>query len=99
VLDRSGEWGFVNWRAAGWWTLRECLDPTGPTKTMIPYQEDLIGELTATRRKAYTSKSQIVLESKEEIRKRLQGASPDRVDSIIHALAGPGLWQAAMATV
>jgi len=96
TTDRSGEWGFVNWRAAGWYTLRELLDPTYGHNMMLPPDEALEGELSIVQGKGNTSTSLLIVESKDNIRKRLNGASTDCADAIIHAVAGPGLFQTAM---
>ena len=85
VRDRSGELEFANLRAAGWWLLRDRLDPTSKQKPVaFPPDDHLIGDLTAPRWHRRTSGIQI--EAKDEIRKRL-GRSTDVGDAIVHALA------------
>ena len=87
VKDRSGELSFANLRAAGWWTLRERLDPTSRLKPLaLPPDDYLIGDLTAPHWHRRTSGVQI--EPKDAIRKRL-GRSTDVGDAIVHALSGP----------
>ncbi len=90
-LDANKEMGFLNKRAAGWWMLREMLDPNSPVKVLLPRNDKLIGELTAPR---FTVRSGgvIQVESKEDIRKRL-GRSTDYADATIMVLTGPQLAQ------
>lgn len=83
MTDRSGSIGFVNKRAAAWWTLREYFDPTYGENIMIPDDPRLIGDLTAptyTR----TSGGKIKVESKQEIHDRL-GRSTDAADAVMQA--------------
>jgi hypothetical protein len=88
--DQSGELGFANWRAAGWWLLREMLDPRSEFEVYLPDDPELIGDLTAPQLKAINSASQILVESKDDVIARL-GRSPDVGDAVIHALVGPHL--------
>jgi hypothetical protein len=84
MRDRSGEFGFVNQRAAMWWTMREMLDPTfGPTLA-LPDDDDLIGELTSPRWWV-TPSGKIQVESKDEVRKRI-GRSTDSADPVCQSL-------------
>jgi len=87
--DHSKEFGFANWRAAGWWTLREMLEPGSGFEVCLPPDDDMIGELTAPHYKV-TSTSLIQVEEKVTIRKRL-GRSTDCADAIIHIIVGPML--------
>jgi hypothetical protein len=92
--DRSGELGFVNWRSAAWWNLREMLDPhpcpcpgterceEHGSQLELPDDPLLIGDLTAPRMKRITAKSKIEIEGKDETKKRL-GRSPDSGDSVV----------------
>lgn len=84
MRDRSGELGFINQRAAMWWTLREMLDPTFLPTLALPPDDDLIGELTAPKWKVI-GKGLIQVESKEELRKRL-GRSTDHADAVGQSL-------------
>lgn len=92
--DRSGELGYENERAAAWWGMRERLDPSprldGLTGKMVPGSavalpddDELIGELSAPRWKP-TSRGKVLVESKDEIRKRI-GRSTDRADAVVMA--------------
>jgi hypothetical protein len=90
--DKSGELGFENWRAAGWWMLRELLDPSSGVEVCLPPDDTLTGDLTAPRIERITSSSKMIVESKEKIRKRL-GRSTDSADAIIQIIIGPHLWR------
>src|SRR5205807_2372767 len=67
-IDRSGELGFINCRAAAWWSLRELLDPDSGRELALPPDDLLIGDLTAPRWRV-GSAGRIQVESKDEIRK------------------------------
>jgi hypothetical protein len=83
IKDRSGEFKFANLRAAGWWNLRELLDPSRGATLCLPDSEMLRADLTAP---TYTVKSGGILqvESKDSIRKRL-GRSTDQGDCVVQA--------------
>lgn len=85
IMDRSGALGFVNLRAAAWWSLREQLDPAYFPTLALPDDPILIGDLTAPRW-TLTSAGRIQVESKDEIRTRL-GRSTDRGDAVIQVMA------------
>ena len=89
--DASGRYGFANWRAAGWWILREMLDPQHGVDLALPPDRELLGDLT-TPRYSVNSRSEIVVEEKEQIRKRLR-RSPNMGDAVMHAIAGPPLFR------
>ena len=84
LMDRSGEIHFANKRAAGWWLLREALDPTAPNALALPPDDTLIGDLTAPRY-FFQSGGRLCIESKADIKKRI-GRSTDAGDSVVHAL-------------
>lgn len=88
--DMSGELGFANWRAAAWWITREMLAPNSGFNVCLPPDDELIGDLVAPKMSRITSKSKILVESKEQIRKRLRH-SPDCADAVIQILVGPML--------
>ncbi|MFH1603861.1 MAG: DEAD/DEAH box helicase family protein, partial [Pseudomonadota bacterium] len=73
--DQSGELQFVNKRSAAWWNLREMLDPANNHNIALPPDDLLIGDLTAPHWRP-SSSGKIVVESKDDIRKRL-GRSTD----------------------
>lgn len=85
-LDRSGELGFVNLRAAAWWSLRERLDPAFGATIALPPDDLLTGDLV-TPRWRILSGGKVILESKDDIKKRI-GRSTDRGDAVVMALAG-----------
>lgn len=84
-VDMSEELGFVNMRAAAWWTMRELLDPAYGFNVELPPEDRLIGDLCAPHWKV-TSGAKIQVESKDDIRKRL-GRSTDYADAVVMAFA------------
>lgn len=74
--DRSGELEFLNKRAEAWWNMREILDPNYGYEIQLPNDDLLIRDLISPRWKT-TSAGRIVIESKEDIAKRLQGKKDD----------------------
>lgn len=92
LKDEAGLLGFANWRAAGWWTMRELLDPAHGVNLELPDDDELKAELTAPRVKRITSQEKRLVESKDELRKAARlGRSTDCADAVIHALVGPVL--------
>lgn len=83
MRDRSGEMGFKNNRSAMWWRMREALDPAFNPTLALPDHEQLTADLTAPKFKI--EKTFYVVESKEDIRKRL-GRSPDFGDAVCQTL-------------
>lgn len=79
--DYTGKLGFANLRAELWWKLREALDPEGGTheKLALPDDPRLLAELTTPRWSL--RKDVILIESKDDIRKRI-GGSTDRADVV-----------------
>lgn len=73
---------FRNLRAELWWRFREALDPSSDVNVMLYPDKKLKAQLTAPRYKVVGT--DIVVESKEEIRKRL-GSSTDRGDGVVMA--------------
>ena len=112
VLDRLAELGFTNVvgvqfggragndtdyankRAEIYGLLRRWL--TDPAGCQIPDDEVLARELAAVRQKGLTSRRQIVLEPKEQIRRTL-GFSPDAADALALTFAYPVVGRAALA--
>ena len=91
LLDMQGASGFANWRSAGWWIVREILDPANAIGACLPPDDRLVGDLSIpTVRMLSTGKRQ--LEDKEHIKARLNGRSPDHGDALVYAWAGPILW-------
>lgn len=83
--DRSSELGFTNMRSAGWWCLRELLDPANEQTVALPPDDLLAGDLTAPHWKV-VSGGKVQIESKDEIRVRL-GRSTDDGDAVVMAFA------------
>jgi hypothetical protein len=81
--DRSGELGFTNKRSAAWWGLRERLDPSNGDAIALPPDDELIGDLTAPHWRVMSG-GKIMIESKDEIRKRI-GRSTDDGDAVVQA--------------
>ncbi|HXG83046.1 MAG TPA: hypothetical protein VNI84_03370, partial [Pyrinomonadaceae bacterium] len=73
---------FLNRRAESWWLIREMLKKD---ELDLPPDNKLAADLTNIKFN-YTSRGQIKLESKDEIKKRT-GRSPDRGDALAIALA------------
>jgi len=87
LLDHAGELGFLNWRAASWWILREMLDPQSSLPVALPPDEDLQADLTKVHWQIHSS-GKIQIEGKENIVSRV-GHSPDSGDAVAMALVGP----------
>lgn len=85
-LDRSGELGFVNMRSAAWWGLRESLDPANNPTLCLPPDNELIGDLTTPRWRVLSG-GRIAIETKDEIRKRIN-RSTDCGDAVIQIVWG-----------
>jgi hypothetical protein len=83
--DRSGKFAFRNNRAKWWWLFKEALDPEFGEGIMLPPSPSLMAELCTVRRKSITA-SGILLESKEEIDKRIH-RSTNEADAVIYAWA------------
>jgi hypothetical protein len=87
--DHSGELGFANKRAWAWWNLREMLDPSSGHDVALPPDDLLIGDLTAPRWRVLSG-GKILIESKDEIRKRI-GRSTDTGDAAVMVMASLNL--------
>lgn len=79
--DRTGEFGFINKRAAAWWNLRELLDPDLGEEVSLPNDPELLGDLSAPTWREYAG-GKIGIESKDDIRKRL-ARSTDVGDAVV----------------
>lgn len=80
--DKSGLLSFPNMRSWLWWRMRELLDPNANNGIALPPDPKLLADLCAPK---WTSKGRhIVVESREEIVKRIQ-RSPDRGTAYILA--------------
>ena len=80
--DKSGLLTFANMRSWLWWRMRELLDPTANNGIALPPDPQLLADLCAPKWKPRGNK--IVVESREEIVKRIQ-RSPDRGTAYILA--------------
>lgn len=87
LTDVSGELQFANKRAAGWWNVREVLDPANGFEVALPPDDQLTGDLLSPKWSQQPG-GRIKVESKADIRKRL-GRSPDKGDAIVMALWDP----------
>ncbi|MHB8171226.1 MAG: hypothetical protein ACYDG6_06755 [Thermincolia bacterium] len=76
---------FANLRSELWWNLRDLLNPDNPEPISLPQDDELLGDLAAVKYK-FTSKGQIAVESKDDMKKRLKH-SPDRGDAVVLAFA------------
>jgi hypothetical protein len=90
LRDRTNEFEFTNKRSAAWWFIRELLDPVDGEPIALPPDDELTGELT-TPKKRITSGAKIQVESKDDIKKRLNGRSTDSADAVIQGIVGPEL--------
>jgi hypothetical protein len=71
---------FFNTRSEAYWLLRQRLDPNADDPLQLPEDDELMNQLT-NMKYTITSKGQIKLESKDEIKKRI-GKSPDKADAL-----------------
>lgn len=79
--DHTGEFRFADLRSAGWWNLREMLDPMLHPVIAIPRNNQLDGDLTAPKWRVQAN-ARIKVEEKKEIRKRI-GRSTDLGDAVM----------------
>jgi len=79
ATDRSGRLEMRNVRAEAYWRLREALDPETGDNISLPPDEELVEDLAAPLWTRTTSG--ILIESKDQLRKRL-GRSPGRGDAV-----------------
>jgi hypothetical protein len=75
--DRTGSVTFLNVRALMWWNMREMLDPENGENVALPDDELLIGDLVAVRRMPMRSDGKLLIESKDDIRKRIARSTDD----------------------
>lgn len=87
LMDKAGIYKFANWRSAAWWLLREMLEPGSGFFVCLPPDQELFADLTCPRF-GYTSRGEIIIESKDLIRKRRK-KSTDYADAVIQAIIGP----------
>lgn len=82
---KDGRLGFRNKRAEATWGLREMLDPASEEKVALPPDPQLRADLASYRWKLMSG-GMILVESKDDIRKRI-GRSPDDGDAVVIAMA------------
>jgi hypothetical protein len=80
--DRSGRLRFANLRSELWWKMREALDPTNDTGTLLPPDRELLADLCAP--KWGMNGMRVQVESREDIGKRI-GRSPDKASAVLLA--------------
>jgi hypothetical protein len=79
--DLTGERSFANMKAWLFWAVRDALDPKHGGSLALPPDDELTEDLTNIKVKKMRSDGSIVLEEKEEVKKRL-GRSPDKGDAL-----------------
>ena len=79
---KEGTYGFTNTRSAGYWRLREALDPTqnGGSAICLPNDKKLLHELTAPTFEVTSRGIKVI--PKDELIKNI-GYSPDRADAVV----------------
>lgn len=80
LVDTTGQIEFYNLRAALMWKLREALDPARNPVLCLPPDDQLAVDLSSPRWKTVPG-GKIVIESKDDLRKRI-GRSPDKGDAV-----------------
>ena len=80
--SKDGLLTFANKRSQLWWQFREALDPVQGDGVVLPPDRRLAAQLAAPTWKLRGNS--IVIESKEDLRKRL-GTSTDDADAVILA--------------
>lgn len=80
LSDTTGQYKFVNMRAYLFWCVRDWLNPKNDTGAMLPPDQQLLEEATEIRW-SFRSDGKIIIEPKEDIKKRL-GRSPDKFDAL-----------------
>lgn len=96
LLDRTGEFGFANWRSAAWWIVREMLDPNSGDDIGLPPDDELEGELMAPRWREMSG-GKIKIESKGKTKTEGRGVtarlgrSTNCADAVVQAIAGQAL--------
>lgn len=80
LSDLTGQYRFVNMRAYLFWCVRDWLNPKNETGAMLPPDNQLLEEATEIRW-SFRSDGKIIIEPKEDIKKRL-GRSTDKFDAL-----------------
>lgn len=87
MTDRSGRFRMVNLRAEMYWRLREALDPEYGATLALPPDSELLADLTEPTYEIRPAG--IKIESKDDIKARLSGRSPDCGDAVCLAMLEP----------
>ena len=87
--DRSAKLSFANKRAEWWWKFREALDQNYNPQITLPDNPKIVAELTAPLW-SLTMRG-ILIESKDEIKKRL-GRSTNLGDAIVMVADVPNVY-------
>lgn len=82
--DVTGSWRFPNCRSAAWHNVAAALDPANDASLALPDDDDLTADLTTPTSRPATG-ARLVVEDKEQIRKRL-GRSTDVGDAVCAAM-------------
>jgi hypothetical protein len=77
----DGRWKFGNMRTEMWWNFRVCLDPKSTHRIKLPLSSRLFAQLTTPHFRV--DGKTLWIESKDDIRKRLSGASTDEADAVL----------------
>lgn len=85
--DRSGRFKMKNVRAEMYWRLREALDPEFGATLALPDDPELLADLTEPTYEITPSGIQV--ESKDAIKERLRGRSPDCGDAVALTMLEP----------
>lgn len=80
LTDLTAQYRFVNMRAYLFWCVRDWLNPKNNTGAMLP-PDCQLAEEAAEIRWSFRSDGRILIEPKEDIKKRL-GRSPDKFDAL-----------------
>ena len=80
LSDITGQYRFTNMRAYLFWCVRDWLNPKNDTGAMLPPDNQLLEEATEIRW-SFRSDGRILIEPKEDIKKRL-GRSIDKFDAL-----------------
>lgn len=81
--------GFLNARAEMWWTMRELARAGGMDLSQAENADTLVVQLAEPTWSVNASNGKIVIEPKEEVRRRL-GRSPDNADAALLAFYTAG---------
>ncbi len=85
--DRSGKYKMQNLRAEMYWRLREALDPENNATLALPPDNELLADLTSHTYKI--TPQGIKIDSKDEIKTKQGGRSPDCSDAVALAMLEP----------